>query len=185
MDFASYQNLIEQSKHKTEDNVSARFYDRAVKTSQTDGQGMPVFKTVCYCEIRIKDNTTEIYDQPATEEKCRRFPAEYARYQLAKKQVENGTPLEQFAFLTVAEIETCKCRGILTIEHLAALDGRHAMEIGLSDEAAKAKRFVDGNAMIKQGIDIAGLEREYSEKLSFLEAENAKLKQKLKWRRKQ
>ena len=108
MDFEAYQKLIEQSKYKNEDNIVARFYDRAVKTGITDKTGLPEFKTVCYCEIRIRDNTTEVYDQPADNEKCARFPAEYARYKLSKKQAKTGMPLEQVAFLTAAEIETCK-----------------------------------------------------------------------------
>ena len=32
MDFATYQNLIEQNKHRNDDSVIARFYDRSVKT---------------------------------------------------------------------------------------------------------------------------------------------------------
>lgn len=184
MDFASYQKLIEQNKKGGDENVCARFYDKAVKTEQTSRNGMPVFKTVCYCEIRIRDNTTEIYDQPADEDKKKRFPIEYARYQLSKKQAENGTPLEQFAFLTAAEIETCRYRGILTIEKLSELTTEQATKLGVSDVVSKAKLFIEGNSKIKKIMDAVQTEKALKAEIKLLKDENAKLKQKLKGRKK-
>lgn len=177
MDFEAYQKLIEQSKYKNEDNIVARFYDRAVKTGVTDKTGLPEFKTVCYCEIRIRDNTTEVYDQPADDEKCARFPAEYARYKLSKKQAKTGMPLEQVAFLTAAEIETCKYRGILTVEDLAAASDEHAADLGLSAEAEKARLFIENNSKIKQGVDVMRSIKEYQNKIKVLECEISKLRQ--------
>lgn len=184
MDFAAYQRLIEQNKHKSEDNVFARFYDRVVKTDEITKTGLPVFKTVCYCEIRIKDNTTEIYDQPATEEKYKRFPIEYAQYQLSRKKAEKGTPLEQFAFLTAAEIVSCKYRGIFTVEDLAALDIEHAKELGLIKESTQARLFMGKSSEIKQSIDAAQLIESYKNKIAELEAEIESLKKAKKGRKK-
>ena len=67
---------------------------------------------------------------------------EYARYQLARKQVEQGTPLEQFAFLTAAEIESLKVRGIFTVEALASLDVEKASGLELQEQQKLAKRFM-------------------------------------------
>lgn len=184
MDFEAYQKLIEQNKHKNEDNIAARFYDKVIKTGITDKTGLPEFKTVCYCEIRIRDNTTEIYDQPADDEKYARFPAEYARYKLSKKQAGTGMPLEQVAFLTAAEIESCKYRGILTVEDLAAAGNDHAADLGLSAEAAKARLFVENNSKIKQGIDTMRSIKEYQNRIKVLEEEISRLKQAKKGRKK-
>lgn len=177
MDFATYQNLIEQNKSRRCDSLVARFYDRPVKTEDFDANGMPVFKTVCYCEIRIKDNTTEVFDQPATEEKIARFPVEYARYQLSRKQIENGTPLEQFAFLTLSEIEACKYRGIFTIEALADLSDSHARDLGITEERLLAQRFLAGNRKIKQALDTEKLITEYQQKIAALETEITRFRQ--------
>lgn len=140
MDFAMFEkaagNLV------GEEGVTARFYDRVVKTKEIADNGMPKFKSVCFCEIRIKDNISEIYDQPATEDKIKRFPAEYARYQLAKKQVEEGTPLEQFAFLDRAEIESLKIHGIFTVEVLAELPPEKVGLLGLEQEQKAAQEFL-------------------------------------------
>ena len=184
MDFATYQNLKKKKKNRTDNHVAARFYNRAVKTGELSEDGLPIFKDVCYCEIRIKDNTTEVFDQPATEEKINRFPLEYARYQLSQKQIAEGTPLEEFAFLTASEIESCKCHGVFTIETLASLDEEKIKNLGLSAEAALAKKFISGNKLIKQGVDIAALEEKYRCKIADLEAEISRLKSKPERRKK-
>lgn len=176
MDFAIYQKLIEQNAHTVSDGVMARFYDRAIKTSAVDDNGMPVFKTVCYCEIRLKDNTTEVFDQPATDEKIERFPVEYARYQLSKKQVSDGTPLEQFAFLTVSEVEACKYRGIFTVEALAALSDEHAHDLSLVRERELAQKFMALGKTMKQAVDWEAERTRYRHKIGELEAEVGRLK---------
>ncbi len=183
MDFATYQNLIEQNKHRTDDGVLARFYDRVVKTGAFTEKGLPVFKTVCYCEVRIKDNTTEVFDQPADAEKIARFPVEYARYQLSKKQASDGTPLEQFAFLDIAEIEACKYRGIFTVEALADLSLERARDLGLINECRLAREFITNGKEFKRAIDVQERIKAYESKISTLEAELANLK-KIKPRRK-
>ena len=184
MDFATYQNLIQQSKNGTDDNVIAKFYDRSVKTDKMDDNGLPLFKTVCYCEIRIKDNTTEIFDQPATQDKKERFPIEYARYELNKKQTENGTPLEQFAFLDVSEIDSCKYRGIFTVEALAELSEQHASELGLSKECKYAQSFVAANKKMKEIVDCDRNTERLKQKIAQLENELQELKRTKSRRRK-
>ncbi len=171
MDFATYQNLINQNKQRNDDSITARFYDRAIKTTQFDNNGIPVFKNVCYCEIRIKDNTTEVFDQPADSEKINRFPVEYARYQLLKKQLEEGTPLEKFAFLTASEIETCKYRGIFTIEALAEMTEEKAQNLNLQNEQGLARKFVEFNQNINKKFNLADVETKYKKEISALKAE--------------
>ena len=176
MDFATYQNLINQNKHRTEDNVVAKFYDKTVKTGQIDDKGLPIFKNVCYCEIRIKDNTTEIFNQPSTQDKIERFPLEYARYQLSKKQSENGTPLEQFSFLSISEIEACKHHGIFTVESLANLDAKHVKNLNLEVECLAAKQFIKNAAKLKDAIALEKQKQEYEQKISELMATISELK---------
>ncbi len=176
MDFATYQNLIEQNKHRIDDGVIARFYDRVIKTNLFTKNGLPEFKTVCYCEIRIKDNTTEVFDQPADADKIARFPVEYARYQLSKKQASDGTPLEQFAFLDIAEVEACKYRGIFTVEALADLSLERARDLGIINECRLAREFITNGKQFKKAIDIQEKIKAYENKIAALEAEIADLK---------
>lgn len=178
MDFSMFANMA--AERRSEDNVCARFYDRSVKTGQIDEHGFPVFANVCFCEIRIKDNNTEVFDQPADAEKIRRFPNEYARYRQAKKQLPEGTPLEQFAFLNLAEVDALKSRGIFTVETLAALAPQKAADLGISREHDLAVRFVERaqNNKSLQAWQLA--EEKYLAQIKNLEAEVNNLRAQLR-----
>ena len=182
MDFSTFEKVIHNNQ--SEEGVIARFYDQAVKTSQITKDGLPKFKLVCFCEIRIKDNSSEVYNQPATPDKIRRFPNEYARYKQAKKCAEEGTPLEQFAFLDAAEIAGLKVRGIYTVEHLTKLDAVHAEELGIAKERELAIKFVEqakGNALL---VEWQKKEQEYQRRIKELEAKVENLQQPKKIRSK-
>lgn len=182
MDFAMFQQMLNQKE--TEKNVAARFYDKAVKTEEVAANGLPIFKNVTYIEIRLKDNNTEIFNQPANAEKIKRFPREYALYQLSKKQAENGTPLEQFAFLTAAEIATCKSRGVFTVETLAGLDFEKVQNLGLQDEHVLAQMFLEKSENNKMLDDFAKKELEYEREIESLREQLAVLQRALSEERK-
>ena len=167
IDFAVFQQIASQTQD--EKNVTARFYDKAVKTSEVSENGLPIFKNVTYVEIRLKDNSTEVFNQPATEEKIKRFPKEYALYKLSKEQAKDGTPLEQFSFLTAAEIATCKNRGIFTVEALAGLDFDKVNSLGLQNEHVLAQMFLEEAGINVKLKKFADREKEYQEKIRALE----------------
>lgn len=173
MDFSTFQNMIDG--HRGEDGVFARFYDRAVKSSEVNDNGLPIFNNKTFIEIRTKDNS-DVYDQPAREDHQRRFPVEYSRYLLEKKQVTEGTPLNMFAFLTAAQFETCKSRGIFTVEVLAGIEDERAKALNLEQEKALAIKFVEGAKGNKAIADFAKKEKEYKAKIKKLEEEIKALK---------
>lgn len=96
MDFKLFEKIAQNAN--PEDDIVARFYDRSVKTDEVTKDGFPVFKNVCFVEIRIKDNPSEIYDQPATKDKFRALSGSLCPLPADEKTVQEGTPLEQFAF---------------------------------------------------------------------------------------
>ena len=175
IEFATFQSMI--NSKKTEEGVFARFYNRAVRTGGMTKDGFPEFKDQTFIEIRLKDNA-DIYDQPAKDADYKRFPVEFARFQLEKKQVESGTPLEQFAFLTAAQVETCKHRGIFTVETLSNLDDEKAKSINLVNEKQLAKKFTDVSKNNAAIADFAKKEKKYQEEIKKLKAEIAELKAK-------
>lgn len=127
-------------------NVFARFYDRLVKTNDINPQtGLPQFKEVCFVEIRIKNNMTDVVDQPATPEKIARFKAEYQLYLNAKEKTKNGTDLKAFAFLTPLEIASLNMHGIYTVEEFSSLDKNKVLDLGLQEEHEKAQSFLRVN----------------------------------------
>ena len=163
-DFALFRQVAD---NKNDDrNVAARFYDKAVKTTEVNGNGLPIFKNVTYVEIRLKDNNTEVFNQPATSEKIQRFPREYALYKMAKEQIKEGTPLEQFAFLTAAEVATCKNRGVFTVEALADLSEERVKTLSLQNEHKLAKIFMQNAKGNNKMADFARKESEYKDKIA-------------------
>ena len=178
MDFPAFEYLARSTK--PEEGVCARFYDRSIKTDKIDAHGFPIFENVCFCEIRIRDNNSEIFDQPATEEKIKRFPVEYARYQLVKKQAQTGTPLEQFAFLSLAEVDSLKSRGIFTVEALSEMDMARAENLGISREKELADKFMQQASGNKGLVAWQETEDRYKTKIKKLEAEVRNLRAALK-----
>lgn len=177
MDFSLFQQIVNRSDENK--NVVARFYDKAVKTDMLNDKGFPIFKNITYIEIRLKDNSSEVFNQPATAEKIKRFPNEYALYKQTKEQAQKGTPLEQFAFLNAAEIATCKNRGVFTVEHLAELDFEKVNSLGLQNEHILAQMFMDNSAQNGKIYSFTQKERKYKEKIEKLKDEVEQLKQQL------
>jgi cell division protein FtsB len=167
-DFAVFNSYL----NNRETNVFARFHDVMVKTGEFNKNGMPEFKSVVYVEIKVKDSR-DVVDRPAREDDIRRFPREYQFYEVKKDKVKSGTPLNQFAFLSPIQIESCNVKGIFTVEDLASLDEERARNIGLLDEVAFAKKFLE---MSKNNNAIA----KYEAEIKKLKAEIVKLKDELK-----
>lgn len=178
MDFATFERIAQNAN--PEEGVFARFYDRVVKTEEVNESGFPKFETQCFIEIRLKDNNSEVFDQPASPDKIKRFPAEYARYQLAKKQEEKGTPLEQFAFLTASEVESLKIRGIFTVEALSGLDEEKAGLLKLEKEQDLAKRFVQKAKDNGVLLEWQKKEETYREQIDVLQNKVTQLEEDLK-----
>lgn len=176
-DFSMFQDLLNNSKG--EEGVTARFYDRSVKTSKINDNGMPVFENVTFVEIRMRNNYTDVYDQPVDPDKIRRFPAEYQRYQLERKQVENGTPLNQFAFLDAAQIDSLKVRGIFTVEALADLTAEQAVQLNITQEHELAVKFLANAKDNKVLLEWQEQEKAYQDEIKKLQEEIAALKKQL------
>lgn len=152
-----------------EENVFARFYDKVIKTDRVKENNMPVFEECTYIEIAIPDDR-DVVNRRADQEDIDRFPAEYNRYLNNKKKMIEGTPLNQFSFLTAIQMENCRYFGIETVEELAGLDEDKAKTMGISDERLAAETFLE-NAK-----SFAEKEQKYEKEIEELKAENEKLK---------
>ena len=148
----------------------AKFYDRLIKTNETNPKtGLPVFKEVCFVEVRIKNNMTDIFDQPATEEKIRQFPQEYQLYLASKEKLKEGTDLKMFAHFSPKEVATLNAHGIFSVEEFIALSPQKATDLGLKEEQEQAKTFL---SLCQNQALISKLEEE----ISTLRKENERLK---------
>lgn len=168
-DFAIFNNYL---NNKQDSGVFARFYNKFVKTGNIQENGMPEYKEKLYVEIKVRGDA-DVQDRPADEMDIRRFPQEYKLYLVKKEKMKNGTPLNQFAFLSVPQLEACDKRGILTVEDLAKLSDEQARELSLIDERNCAVKFLE---MAQNNAVIA----KYEEEIKVLKRENEALKDKIK-----
>lgn len=172
-DFYMFQDML--NNQKSEEGVIALFYDKMVKTNEINDKGFPVFTTKTYVKIRIRDNS-DIYEQPAKDNDIKRFPTEYNRYLLEKKELDKGTPLSQFAFINVEQLEHCKMRGVFTIERLSELTEEQARELDLEKEKELAVKFLDVSKNNKTLDDFSKKEKKYKAEIKKLTAEIERLK---------
>lgn len=176
VDFSIFQSMIE--KRNRNDDVNAVFYDRTMTTGLVLQNGLPEFKDRLFVRIKTRDNS-DIFDQPATQEYIQRFPMQYQRYLLEKKEAGNGTPLKQFAFLTGPQLESCKFRGIFTVERLAELEEEKAHQLGLTDERELAIKFIEANKNNKKIDDFSKKEKKYQAEIKKLKEQIEELKGKI------
>lgn len=171
-DFSLFNNFLNTQTNK---DVFARFFDKYVKTGKTQENGLPEFVKRTYVEIRVKDSY-DVTERPAEMEDFRRFPNEYNFYKVKEEKTKQGTPLNQFAFLTPAQIEGCNIRGVFTVEDLAQLTPEQAQSLSLVDEVSLAKNFLEAsknNAVIDE---YKKREKELKSRIEQLENELEALK---------
>jgi hypothetical protein len=174
LDFAMFNNYLQNEGKET--GVFARFFDKWVKTGNVQENGLPEYKERCYVEIKVK-NSTDAPIRPADESDIRRFPQQYAFYKAKKEKQKDGTPLNQFAFLSLPQLEACDMRGITTIEELAALDDDKVKALNLTDAKELAMRFLD---LAKNNQALAQMEAENKalrSEIETLKEENKALKE--------
>lgn len=156
-----------------EENVFARFYDKVIKTDRVKENNMPIFEEKTYIEIRITDDN-DIVDRVADDNDKERFPAQYQHYINSKTIKQDGTPLNQYSFLTAIQLENCRYCNIETIEQLASISDDKAKFFDLFDEKAAAIKFLENAKSFSEK------ESKYNEIIEELKAENEKLKNEIK-----
>lgn len=177
IDFSIFQNMLENSKRET--NVFATFYDKVIRTGLFMPNGLPEFKERIYVRIKTRDNA-DVFDQPASQEHIQRFPVEYKRYLLEKKEISQGTPLSEFAFLSKLQIETCKHAGVFTVERLSTIEDEKAKALGLTEEKEYAIKFLEVSKNNKKIDDFTKKEKKYQAEIKKLKEQIEELKTQLK-----
>lgn len=167
-DFLIFQSFL--NGEKTEKGVVASFYNKFVRTGRFLENGLPEFSRKVFIKIRVVNSIDEV-DRPAEDADIHRFAREYALFKIKNENnMNNGTPLNQFAFLSPAQIECCEFRNVFTIEDLIALEDDKASTLGLFNEKEAAKKFLEASKNNKMISD-------FENKIHFLESEIVRLKE--------
>jgi hypothetical protein len=172
----------QRAQHPDDARVYPRFFMEAVADpEQTKVQGRPIHREVECVEIIIAGDKSSSVVKRVTDDHRNRWPQHYSQFRRGVEQCADGVPLEQWPVMTTARVRDLKALGILTVEHVAALDENAIKRLGMGARALvdQAKAYI---AAAKDGAVTARLAAENAQlkaQLDAVAASNADLKGKL------
>ncbi len=156
--FASHKNLMPAgpftfvAQYGDDKGLIVEFYDEAIlQTFESEKQGKPVYKSVPHIHIFAPGNKTDIRRPVKLEDDERspgdpnRFPRQWVAFQNQQSQVQDGMPLEQWAYLNKAQVLELKSKGLHTVEQLATVPDSafHNFGLGIREYRDKALSFLN------------------------------------------
>lgn len=116
-------NGVSQAIYGDERSVFATFYQYAMLDEEKTKQaGRPYHRTVDMIKIEFAGDKTKVIERLVKEEDKIRFPRNWQAYCNKQVQAHEGTPLEQWALLNVAQVADLKAINIHTVEQLASVN---------------------------------------------------------------
>lgn len=156
------------------DGVLVEIYDKPVvdREASKDSE-VPIYKAVTYIRKRVA-NSRNVYDQPMKSTDYEKYRDLHAAFEAGEKVPMEGTPLEQWPGLDVADIETLKSFNIFTVQSLAELNetGIHRLPAGFRNLKIKAMKWLN------QGKEVEELRKQNQELLERIEKLEANQKKK-------
>jgi hypothetical protein len=133
-------------QHAADRSLAVRFFVKAKQDADASAkEGRPIFKEYEYIQIMMPGDRTQVNIRPLSARDKERFAAQYENWKKNNSnEVLNGTPLEAWGLLSLAQIEEYRFFGIRTIEHMADLRDDIAGKIpGATILKQKAKAFIE------------------------------------------
>lgn len=165
--------------------LMVEFYMRPIGNAvRTAAEGRPIFDQVEYVKISAVGQRNMEVDERVNDTHRRRFGNRYDRFKSGSEPVGEGTPLEEWPPLGVAQIAELRAIKIRTVEQLANVGDAHLTNLGTGGRQLrdKARAFVQGDggaAALAQALADVEAERERGNQLQVqvnqMQAEFAKL----------
>jgi hypothetical protein len=98
------------------------FYTKPCKNDwETTKQGRPIFEDKVYVRIHTPGNQLSVIDVPARDDHKARFPLHWAHFENTHGKTEGqiGTPVNQWAILSPAQVEMLRALKFYTVEQIA------------------------------------------------------------------
>lgn len=173
IDDPEYWEGVALEQESAEDRCVPMFYMRAVlHTKKSDEEGRPIYFEAPYVKIRIPGNRNNVQDRKVTDADKARWPGKWAAFLKKRETPIDGTPIEDWPFLNVAQVAELKAINIYTIEDIA--NGGDAMieKIGRGGRELqkRAKERLTPQAEVETGL---------RKEISTLTNENKDLKSRL------
>lgn len=163
--------------HGTDNSLFVEFYMEAIHDEEESvKQGRPIYHDKEFIKIiPVGDKNTVVcrpvkntYDggMPPDSE---RWPRQYQAFKNQQVQVNDGTPLEQWAPLTKSQVLLLKAVNVHTVEQLSSVSDTnlHNLGMGARDLRDKAKAYLDSAA---SGAGAIAMQKENADLRIELEA---------------
>ncbi len=128
-----------------DDKLAIRFFRKARQDpDKSVSQGRPIFVEQDYIQIMVPGDRSSIIVRPVKSGDSARFAVQYNHWKTTQTNLEaEGTPLEAWGKLNLAQIEEYRYFGVRTVEHLAELRDDIVLKIpGSHDLKRKAQEFL-------------------------------------------
>lgn len=121
------------------------FYTEAVPNKfRTEKEGRPVFEEKEFVEIIIAGDSKTKVHEPVNQGHIERWPEQYQKFKDGLEQATEGTPVEQWNYLSKSQVAELKALNIKTVEALAELPDTGLQRLGMGARSlqGKAQSFI-------------------------------------------
>jgi len=144
-----------------------------LNTAKTKKEGRPIYDDVPYVRIMAAGDKDNIVMRPVRDSDKMRFPQQWAQFQNKEEQVQEGTPLTEWAGISRSQAEELKAMGIRTVEALAQCPDTAIQRImGGNGMKQKAKAYMEDAKLL---VPIERLNKENQDLRAELESLKAQI----------
>lgn len=148
-DYAMTQQAMqEHDRHRGDENLYVMFYKGHVEDREASlKEGRPIFKDSEFIKIIVPGDKNNIIDRTVREEDKRRFPKQYQAFRNNEEEYISGTPLENWQYLSSAQVAELKYFGVRTVEQLANVNDSTGQNFsGFNKLKKKAAEYIEASA---------------------------------------
>lgn len=143
-----------------DERLAVRFFTKAAQDAdETAKQGRPIFREVEYVQIVIPGDRTSTVVRPISAGDKDRFEKQYEHWKKTKEEeMLQGTPLEAWGIMNLAQIEEFRYFGVRTIDQMATLADSVCQKImGATGLKHRAVTFLE---LAKEGAPLKAMQSE-------------------------
>jgi len=141
-----YDHNVFKQDQAGDEKLAIRFFRKAKQDSESSiRENRPVFMEIDYIQIVVPGDRTSTIVRPVTDSDIGRFGKQYEHWKKTnQEEMLNGTPLDAWGILNLAQIEEFRYFGVRTIEHMANLRDDICQKImGATQLKQKATAFLE------------------------------------------
>ena len=163
------------------DNCRPLFrWEAKQNSAKSKVEGRPIFDQVPFVTIMSPGDNKNVIDARVNDEHKTRWPRQWDAFQKGSEQPLNGTPINEWPALNMAQVAELKALNIFSIEQLANLDDRGTQEmtglVTLKQQAQAHLAVGKDDGVIYEALDKVD---KLTEEIAAMRAENKELRQEL------